>query len=69
MIKKLLYLFTIILLFGCGSSNKYVYTSKKKPTTTKRTVNTTKKSTIPVRNAAPKRATETMIYFKNYCLH
>ncbi len=61
MIKKLLYLFTIILLFGCGSSNKYVYTSKKKPTTTKRTVNTTKKSTIPVRNAAPKRATETMI--------
>ena len=61
MIKKLLYLFTIILLFGCGSSNKYVYTSKKKPKTTKRTVNTTKKSTIPVRNAAPKRATETMI--------
>lgn len=61
MIKKLLYLFTIILLFGCGISNKYVYTSKKKPTTTKRTVNTTKKSTIPVRNAAPKRATETMI--------
>ena len=61
MIKKLLYLFTIILLFGCGISNKYVYTSKKKPTTTKRTVNTTKKSTIPVRNAASKRATETMI--------
>lgn len=57
MIKKIACLFTILMLISCGTSNKYVRTSKKKPTTTKRTVTTAKKQVSkPV-----KRETETMV--------
>ena len=57
MIKKIACLFTILILISCGTSNKYVRTSKKKPTTTKRTVTTAKKTVSkPV-----KRETETMV--------
>ena len=57
MIKKIACLFTILMLISCGTSNKYVRTSKKKPTTTKRTVTTAKK---PVSKPV-KRETETMV--------
>ena len=57
MIKKIACLFTILILISCGTSNKYVRTSKKKPTTTKRTVTTAKK---PVSKPV-KRETETMV--------
>lgn len=57
MIKKIACLFTILMLISCGTSNKYVRTSKKKPTTIKRTVTTAKK---PVSKPV-KRETETMV--------
>lgn len=57
MIKKIACLFTILMLISCGTSNKYVRTSKKKPTTTKRTITTAKK---PVSKPV-KRETETMV--------
>lgn len=57
MIKKIACLFTILMLISCGTSNKYVRTSKKKPTTTKRTLTTAKK---PVSKPV-KRETETMV--------
>ena len=63
MIKKIACLLTILLLIGCGGSKKYVQTSKKKPSTTKRTVQNSK-TKKPVRSNQSKptnRETETMI--------
>lgn len=57
MIKKIACLFTILMLISCGTSNKYVRTSKKKPTTIKRTVTTAKKPVSKPVN----RETETMV--------
>lgn len=63
MIKKIACLLTILLLIGCGGSKKYVQTSKKKPTTTKRTVqNSRTKKTVKSSQSKPiNRETETMI--------
>ncbi len=64
MIKKIACLFTIIMFISCGTSNKYVRTSKKKPATTKKIVNTVKKPTKTVATKPSKpenRETETMI--------
>jgi flagellum-specific peptidoglycan hydrolase FlgJ len=61
MIKKITFVLMLVLFFSCGSSNKYVYTSKKKPPPTKRSITPAKKTTKPVRNTASNRETETMI--------
>lgn len=59
MIKQFVYLLILVLLFSCGSSNKYVYTSKKKTSPPNRTV-TTKKPAKPAVKPT-NRETETMI--------
>ena len=59
MIKQFVYLLILVLLFSCGSSNKYVYTSKKKTSPPNRSV-TAKKPTKPAVKPA-NRETETMI--------
>lgn len=60
MIKKIACLFIVMMFVGCGGSNKYVYTSKKKPTTTKKTVHTAKKPTKTTSKPV-NRETETMV--------
>ena len=61
MIKKIVCLFAVLMFISCGTSNKYVRTSKKKPPTTKRTVTTTKKPSSKTTSKPANRETETMV--------
>ena len=56
MIKKITYLFIVIMFISCGGSKKYVRSTKKKPTTTKKTVKTSKPTPKAIN-----RETETMV--------
>ncbi|CAM4010998.1 glucosaminidase domain-containing protein [Flavobacterium antarcticum] len=60
MIKKIACLFIVMLFIGCGGSKNYVRTSKKKSTTTKKTVYTAKKTAKPTSKPV-NRETETMV--------
>ena len=54
MTKKILFLFTVLLLIGCNSSKGYVKTSKKTTAKTTRTVAKTKKPVVKKTAAATK---------------
>lgn len=59
MIRKIAGLFAIIIFVSCGSSNRYVQTSKKKPVASKTVVNT--KKVVKPTSSNANRETETMI--------
>lgn len=59
MIRKIACLFAIIMFVSCGSSNRYVQTSKKKPVASKTVVNT--KKVVKPTSSNTNRETETMI--------
>lgn len=59
MIRKIAGLFAIIIFVSCGSSNRYVQTSKKKPVASKTVVNT--KKVVKPTSSNTNRETETMI--------
>ena len=59
MIRKIACLFAIIMFVSCGSSNRYVQTSKKKPVASKTVVNT--KKVVKPTSSNANRETETMI--------
>lgn len=59
MIRKIACLFAIIIFVSCGSSNRYVQTSKKKPVASKTVVNT--KKVVKPTSSNANRETETMI--------
>lgn len=59
MIRKIACLFAIIIFVSCGSSNRYVQTSKKKPVASKKVVNT--KKVVKPTSSNANRETETMI--------
>ena len=59
MIRKIAGLFAIIIFVSCGSSNRYVQTSKKKPVASKKVVNT--KKVVKPTSSNANRETETMI--------
>lgn len=59
MIRKIACLFAIIMFVSCGSSNRYVQTSKKKPVASKKVVNT--KKVVKPTSSNANRETETMI--------
>lgn len=59
MIRKIAGLFAIIMFVSCGSSNRYVQTSKKKPVASKTVVNT--KKVVKPTSSNANRETETMI--------
>ena len=59
MIRKIAGLFAIIIFVSCGSSNRYVQTSKKKPVASKTVVNT--KKVVKPNSSNANRETETMI--------
>ena len=61
MIRKIACLLTIIMLVSCGGSSKYVQASKKKSTSTKRTVYSATKTAKSKQNTSGNRETETMI--------